>query len=94
MAQWISFALLGAGISLLFFFVFSYNGRALMEFRRRPLTRLWKDEGKNIYYRMVYPTLLAALGLSLGLRPVIWWIGDISRRGRTPSWSTRCRSHP
>ena len=79
-AQWISFAPLGAGI-LLLFFVFSYNGRALMEFRRRPLTRPWKDEGKNIYYRMVYPTLLAALGLSLGLRPVIWCIGDRVKEG-------------
>ena len=74
-AQGISFAPLGAGI-LLLFLVFSYNGRALKEFRRRPLTRPWRDEGTNIYYLMVYPTLLAALCLTLGLRPVIWWIGD------------------
>ena len=45
-AQGISFAPLGAGI-LLLFFVFSDNGRALMEFRRRPLIRPWKDEGRE-----------------------------------------------
>ena len=79
-AQGISFAPLVLGI-LLLFLVFSYNGRALMEFRRRRPTRPWKDEGTDIYYRMVYPTLLAALGLSLGLRPVIWWIGDRVKEG-------------
>jgi hypothetical protein len=88
--QYVAWAPLAFGF-VLYVAAFTYNGRALGEFRRERnragrVRRPLRDEGEGVYYGMVYPLMAAALLLSLGLRPVIWWIGTIvqGRLDRAP----------
>ena len=57
---------------------FTYNGLALGEFRLPGAPRRLANEGGDIYYKLVYPLLAAALLLSLGIRPFLWWVGDLA----------------
>ncbi len=73
--RWLALAPLAVGLVALAW-AFTYNSRALRQFRREDEGRRLADEGSAIYSRMVYPTLVAALALALSIRPVLWWIGD------------------
>ena len=98
--QYVAWAPLVAGF-LLYAAAFTYNGRALGEFRlkRNPAGRVqrpFRREARGVYYWMVYPLMAAALLLSLALRPVIWWAGTIvqgrldRRRSRQATrWASR-----
>jgi hypothetical protein len=73
--QTLSLIPLGLG-GLMLFIAFNFNGKALREFRRGGTPRPFQDEGTLVYWRWLYPLMLAALFFTLSLRPVIWWIGD------------------
>jgi hypothetical protein len=72
-----SFAMFPVALGMvLLLWALGYNGRALREFRREGTRRPFRQEGSGVYYWLLYPILFAALFFSLGLRPLIWGIGD------------------
>jgi len=70
--------LIRLGLGLLMLVVaFSFNGRALREFRRGGTPRFFNDEDTLAYWGWLYPLMFAGLMLSLSLRPVMWRINGL-----------------